>query len=75
MFKSDNKILSYGRFKILVQAYPGWGDGNDPDFFASSLYISVAIKVRILKFNMFNRYKKHNFQTGFNFFLASKSLI
>ena len=23
MFKSDNKILSYGRFKILVQAYPG----------------------------------------------------
>ena len=57
MFKSDNKILSYGRFKILVQAYPGWGDGNDPDFFASSLYISVAIKVRILKFNMFSRYK------------------
>ena len=23
MFKSDNKILRYGRFKILVQAYPG----------------------------------------------------
>ena len=23
MFKSDNKILSYGRFKIIVQAYPG----------------------------------------------------
>ena len=23
MFKSDNKILSYGRFKILVQACPG----------------------------------------------------
>ena len=57
MFKSDNKILSYGRFKILVQAYPGWGDGNDPDFFVSSLYISVATKVRILKLNMFNRYK------------------
>ena len=56
MFKSDNKILTYGRFKILVQAYPGWGDGNDQNFFASSLYISVAIKVRILKFNIFNRY-------------------
>ena len=59
MFKSDNKILSYGRFKILVQACPGWGDGNDPDFFVSSLYISVAIKVRFLKFNMFNRYKNN----------------
>ena len=23
MFKSDHKILSYGRFKILVQACPG----------------------------------------------------
>ena len=23
MFKSDNKILSYGRFKILIQACPG----------------------------------------------------
>ena len=59
MFISDDKILSYGRFKILVQACPGWGDGNDPDFFVSSLYISVAIKVRFLKFNMFNRYKNN----------------
>ena len=75
MFKSDNKILSYGHFKILVQAFAGWGDGIDPDFFVSSLYISVAIKVRFLKFNMFNRYKKQYFQTGFSFFLALKSLI
>ena len=45
MFKSGNKILSYGLFKILVQACPRWGDGIDPDFFVSSLYISVAIKV------------------------------
>ena len=59
MFKSDHKILSYGHFKILEQACPGWGDGTDPEFFVSSLYISVAIKVRFLKFNMFNRYK-HN---------------
>ena len=59
MFKSDNKILSYGHFKILVQACPGSGDGNDPDFFVSSLYISVAIKVMFLKFNMFNRYKNN----------------
>ena len=59
MFKSDNKILSYGRFKILVQAWPRWGDGIDPDFFVSLHYISVAIKVRFLKFNMFNRYQNN----------------
>ena len=59
MFKSDRKILSYGCFKILAQACPEWGDGTDTEFFVSSLYISVAIKVRFLKFNMFNRYK-HN---------------
>ena len=59
MFKSDNNILSYGRFKILVQACPGWGDGIDPDFFVSLLYISVAIKVKFLKFNMFNRYNNN----------------
>ena len=51
--------MSYGHFKILVQACPGWGDGIDPDFFVSSIYISVAIKVRFLKFNMFNRYKNN----------------
>ena len=59
MFKSDCKILSYGSLKILAQACPDRGDGTDPEFFVSSLYISVAIKVRFLKFNMFNRYK-HN---------------
>ena len=59
MFKSDRKILSYGHFKILTQACPEWGDGTDPEFFVSSLYISVAIKVTFLKFNMFNRYT-HN---------------
>ena len=57
MFKSDCKILSYGRFKMLAQACPEWGDDTDPKFFVSLLYISVAIKVRFLKFNMFNRYK------------------
>ena len=54
MFKSDRNILSYGRFKIFAQACPEWGDGTDPEFFVSSLYISVAIKVRFFKFNMFN---------------------
>ena len=57
MFKSDRKILSYGHFKILAQSCPEWGDGTDPEFFVSSLDISVAIKVRFLKFNTFNRYK------------------
>ena len=74
MFKSDNKILSYGHFKILVQACAGWGDGIDPDFFVSSLYISVAIEVRFLKFNMFNRYKNNIFKLV-SLFLASKLLI
>ena len=59
MFKSDHHILSYGRFKILAHACPGGSDGIDPQFFVSSLYISVAIKVRFLKFNMFNRYKNN----------------
>ena len=59
MFKSDHKILSYGHFKILAQTCPERGDGTDPEFFVSSLYISVAITVRFLKFNKFNRYK-HN---------------
>ena len=59
MFKSDLKILSYGHFKILAQACPKWGDGADPEIFVYLFYISVAIKVRFLKFNMFNRYK-HN---------------
>ena len=59
MFKSESNILSYGHFKILVQACPRSGDGIDPDFFVSSLYISVVIKVRFLEFNMFNRYKNN----------------
>ena len=53
MYKSDHDILSYGHFKILAPACPRWGDGIDPEFFVSSLYISVAIKVRFLKFNKF----------------------
>ena len=59
MFKSDHQILSYGHIKILAHSFPGWGDGIDPEFFVSLLYISVAIKVRFLKFNMFNRYKNN----------------
>ena len=62
MFKSDHQLLSYGRFKILAQACPGRGDGIDQEVFVSSLYISVAIEVRFLKFNMFNRYKINIFE-------------
>ena len=40
----------------------------DPDFFVSSLYISVAIKVKFLKFNMFNRYKNNIFKLVLVFF-------
>ena len=31
MFKSDCKILRYGRFKIVVQAWVRCGDGIDPE--------------------------------------------
>ena len=68
MFKLDHKILSYGHFKILAQACPEWGDGIDPEFFVSSLYISVAIKVRIFKFNMFSRYKNNISKLALVFF-------
>ena len=53
MFKSDCNIVSYGHFEILAR--PGKGDDIDLEFFVSSLYISVAIKVRFFKLNMFNR--------------------
>ena len=59
MFKSDQKILNDGHFKILAHTCPDGGDAIDPQFFVSSLYISVAIKVRFLKFNMFNRCKNN----------------
>ena len=51
------------------------GDGIDPEIFVSSLYISVAIKGRLLKFSTFNRCKIDISKTGFNFFLTSKLLI
>ena len=59
MVKSDHKILSYGHFKIPAQASPSEVMVLIQNFFVSSLYISVAIEVRFLKFNVFNRYK-HN---------------
>ena len=49
---------------------PELGDGTDPEFFVSSLYISVAIKHRFLKFNMFSRYKHNNSKLALNFFLT-----
>ena len=57
MFKSKHNILSYCCFKILAQACLGRNDAIDPEFLVSLLYISVAIKGRFLKFNMFNGYK------------------
>ena len=69
MFTSDNKIRSYGHFKILVQACPGEVMVMIQIFFVSSLYISVAIKVKFLKFNMFNRYKNNISKLVLVFFL------
>ena len=45
MFKSDDKILSYGRFKILVQACPRWGDGIDPDFLFYRFISQLLLKL------------------------------
>ena len=43
----------WSQTKIISQGCPRWGDGIDPEFFVSSLYISVPINVRFFKFNMF----------------------
>ena len=45
MFKSDNKILSYDCFKILVEACPGWGDGIDPDFLFHRFISQLLLKL------------------------------
>ena len=45
MCKSDNKLLSYGRFKILVQACPGLGDGIDPDFLFHCFISQLLLKL------------------------------
>ena len=47
--------------KIFVSSFTGWGEGINPNFFVSSLYISVAIKASLLKFNVFNIHKKQYF--------------
>ena len=75
MFKSKHNILSYCCFKILAQACLGLNDGIDPEFLVSLLYVSVTIKCRFLKFNMFNRYKSAISRLVLLFFLTSKLLI
>ena len=75
MYKSDCHIGSYGRFLILAPACSWWGDVIDPEFFVSSLYISVGIKVRFLKFRIFNRYENNTSKLVFVFCLTSKLLI
>ena len=42
--------------------------GTDPEFFVSSLYFSVAIKVRVFKFNRLNRYKSNTSRLVLVFF-------
>ena len=59
IFKSGCKVSSYGHFKILAQECNGWDGGIYPELFVSSLYISFAVKVSLLIFNMFNIYKNN----------------
>ena len=63
--KSDHKIVSYGHFNYVAQEYTRWGEGIDPKYFLSMLYISVAIKASLLKCSMFS---EHN-STISNMFL------
>ena len=62
MFKLGHKILHYSHFKILAQECTGWCDGIDSELFGPSVYISVAIKASLLKFNMFNMCKNTIFK-------------
>ena len=76
MFKSDCKILSYGRFKILIQACPSEVRVQIQIFLFLRFISQLLLKFPFLKFNMFNRsIQTQYFQTGFSFFLTSKSLI
>ena len=47
----------WSKTKIIVQEYIWWGEGIDPKYFVSLLYISVAIRANLLKFSMFNVHK------------------
>ena len=75
MVKSGHEIVSYGRFTILAQECIGCGHGIDKEFFVSSLYISVAIKASLLKFNIFSMYTITISKMFLDFFLTSKLLI
>ena len=47
----------WSRTKIIAQECTRWGEGIDPKYFVSLLYISVAIKASLLKFSMFSIHK------------------
>ena len=47
----------WSKTKIKAQECTWWGEGIDPKYFVSLLYISVAIKPTLLKFSMFSVHK------------------
>ena len=47
----------WSKTKITAQVCTWWGEGIDPKYFVSLLYISVAITASILKFSMFSVHK------------------
>ena len=47
--------------ELLFHCLLGEVKSINPEFFVSSLYISVTIKASLLKFNMFNIHKKQYF--------------
>ena len=65
----------WSKTKIIVQECIWWGEGIDPKYFVSLLYISVAIKARLLKFSMFSVHKNSISNIFLEFFLTLKLLI
>ena len=47
----------WSKAKITGQECTWWGEGIDPKYFVSLLYISVDIKASLLKFSMFSVHK------------------
>ena len=44
----------WSKSNIIAQECTWWGEGTDPQHFASLIHISVAIKASLLKFSMFS---------------------
>ena len=53
------RLRYWSKIKIVTQECTWWGEGIDPKYFVTLLYISIAIKFKasLLTFSMFNVHK------------------